>query len=418
MSVDYGPGKIQGTELNWRYLLAEYKKPNLRKATGQLLNTFTPYLALWTLMIFMVQLGYSYWIVLVLSLPASLLLVRIFIFFHDCCHNSFFASRRANNILGYISGILTLTPYDDWRRSHGMHHATAQDPDRRGIGDIWTLTVEEYLAAPKLKRLAYRLFRNPFVLFGPGPLVHFLIRQRFPNKVARKRERYSVALTDLAILAIIGGASLTIGLGTYLLIQLLIMEIAATIGLWLFYIQHQVDARIVATTNRNLEEEVRKGRFRQDLYYRLNVFPITVPPLRQRKEDIPLLVQAFIERYARKLGKQITSIQKETMMALQDYPWPGNVRELESVLERAVILCPGPVLQLADKLEISSLPMSSTMRTLEEMERNQILKTLSETRWRIEGKDGAAAILGLHPSTLRARMHKLGILRPEIKESD
>jgi len=180
----------------------------------------------------------------------------------------------------------------------------------------------------------------------------------------------------------------------------------------------KVDARIVATTNRNLEEEVRKGRFRQDLYYRLNVFPITVPPLRQRKEDIPLLVQAFIERYARKLGKQITSIQKETMMALQDYPWPGNVRELESVLERAVILCPGPVLQLADKLEISSLPMSSTMRTLEEMERNQILKTLSETRWRIEGKDGAAAILGLHPSTLRARMHKLGILRPEIKESD
>jgi len=180
----------------------------------------------------------------------------------------------------------------------------------------------------------------------------------------------------------------------------------------------KVDARIVATTNRNLEEEVRKGRFRQDLYYRLNVFPITVPPLRQRKEDIPLLVQAFIERYARKLGKQITSIQKETMKALQDYPWPGNVRELESVLERAVILCPGPVLQLADKLEISSLPLSSTVRTLEEMERNQILKTLSETRWRIEGKDGAAAILGLHPSTLRARMHKLAIVRPEIKEPD
>jgi formate hydrogenlyase transcriptional activator len=180
----------------------------------------------------------------------------------------------------------------------------------------------------------------------------------------------------------------------------------------------KVDVRIVATTNRNLEEEVRRGRFRQDLYYRLNVFPITVPPLRQRKEDIPLLVQAFIERYARKLGKQITSIPKETMKALQDYPWPGNVRELESAIERAVILCPGPVLQLADKLEISSLPLSSTVRTLEEMERSQILKTLSETRWRIEGKDGAAAILGLNPSTLRARMHKLGIVRPEIKEPD
>jgi len=178
----------------------------------------------------------------------------------------------------------------------------------------------------------------------------------------------------------------------------------------------KVDVRIVATTNRNLEEEVRKGRFRQDLYYRLNVFPITVPPLRQRREDIPLLVEAFIERYARKLGKQITSIQKETMKALQDYPWPGNVRELESIIERAVILCPGPVLQLADRLEISSLPLVSTVRTLEETERNQILKTLSETRWRIEGKDGAAAILGLHPSTLRARMHKLKIIRPETKE--
>ena len=177
----------------------------------------------------------------------------------------------------------------------------------------------------------------------------------------------------------------------------------------------KVDVRIVATTNRNLEEEVRKGRFRQDLYYRLNVFPITVPPLRQRKDDIPLMAQAFIARYSRKLGKQITSVQQKTIRTLQDYPWPGNVRELESVIERAVILCPGPVLQLADKLDISSPPMSSPIRTLKETERNQIHKILSETRWRIEGKDGTAAILGLHPSTLRARMHKLGILRPEAR---
>jgi DNA-binding NtrC family response regulator len=130
------------------------------------------------------------------------------------------------------------------------------------------------------------------------------------------------------------------------------------------------------------------------------------------------MVQVFIERYSRKLGKQITSIQKETMKELQDYPWPGNVRELESIIERAVILCPGPVLQLADKLEISSSPLLSAVRTLEETERNQILAILSEARWRIEGKDGAAAILGLHPSTLRARMHKLGIVRPETKEPD
>jgi len=178
----------------------------------------------------------------------------------------------------------------------------------------------------------------------------------------------------------------------------------------------KVDVRIVATTNRDLEEEIRKGRFRQDLYYRLNVFPVTVPPLRQRKDDIPLMVQAFVERYSRKLGKQITSIPKATMKALQDYPWPGNVRELESIIERAVILCSGTVLQLADKLEISSPTLSSALRTLEGSERNQILKILSEARWRIEGKNGAAAILGIHPSTLRARMHKLEIVRPQTKE--
>ena len=111
-------------------------------------------------------------------------------------------------------------------------------------------------------------------------------------------------------------------------------------------------------------------------------------------------------------------IQNETMKALHDYSWPGNVRELESIIERAVILCPGPTLQLADKREISSPPLSSAVRTLEETERNQILKIFSETEWRIEGKDGAAAILGLHPSTLRARMHKLGIVRPETRETD
>jgi len=180
----------------------------------------------------------------------------------------------------------------------------------------------------------------------------------------------------------------------------------------------KVDVRIVATTNRDLEKEVREGRFRQDLYYRLNVFPITVPSLRQRREDIPLMVRNFVERYARQSGKQITTIAKETMATLQDYPWPGNVRELESIIERAVILCQGPVLHLADKLEISSPAVSCAVRTLEETERNQMLKILSETKWRIEGKDGAAAILGLNPSTLRARMHKLGIVRPQAKKQN
>jgi DNA-binding NtrC family response regulator len=176
-----------------------------------------------------------------------------------------------------------------------------------------------------------------------------------------------------------------------------------------------VDVRIVATTNRNLEEEVRKGTFRQDLYYRLNVFPITVPPLRQRKEDIPLLVEAFVSHYARQHRKGFTSIQAETMKALQEYDWPGNIRELKNVIERAVILCPGPVLKLAEKLDKPDGSAGSPLRTLEETEKDQIYKTLIHTQWRINGANGAAAILGLHPSTLRARMQKLGIRRPDVR---
>jgi PAS domain S-box-containing protein len=177
----------------------------------------------------------------------------------------------------------------------------------------------------------------------------------------------------------------------------------------------KVDVRIIATTNRDLEKEVREGRFRQDLFYRLNTFPVTVPPLRQRKDDIPLLVDAFTERYSKKMGKKINLIPSATMQALQEYPWPGNVRELESIIERAVILSSGPVLQLTDKLEISSPLLSSAVRTLEDTERNQIFKILAETNWRIEGKKGAAAILGINSSTLRARMHKLEIVRPKTK---
>jgi omega-6 fatty acid desaturase (delta-12 desaturase) len=241
MFFDSGSSKTQIPESNGSRALSENKQPSLRKATWQLINTFVPYLTLWILLVFMVHLGYSYWILLALTILASLLLLRIFIFFHDCCHNSFFASRRANRILGYIAGILTFTPYDDWRRSHGRHHNTTQDLDRRGVGDIWTLTVEEYLAAPKRKRLAYRVYRNPFALFGLIPSVYFFIRQRFPNKVAGKRERHSVVFTDMAILAIIAGASMTIGLSTYLLIQLPIMAISGAIGVWLFYVQHQFE---------------------------------------------------------------------------------------------------------------------------------------------------------------------------------
>jgi len=241
MRTHSGAAQTEITRSDWYRELSKYEKPDLRKATGQLLDTFVPYLALWGLMIWMLHRGIPYGFTLPLAVVAAGLLVRCFIFFHDCGHGSFFASRRANTIVGYICGILTFTPYEDWRRPHAAHHACAADLDRRGLGDIWTLTVAEYLARPGSNRLAYRLFRNPLVLFGLGPLVMFLIVHRFPHKRAGQRERHSVLLTNLAILAIIGVASMTIGLRTYLLIQLPIITLAGACGMWLFYVQHQFE---------------------------------------------------------------------------------------------------------------------------------------------------------------------------------
>jgi transcriptional regulator with GAF, ATPase, and Fis domain len=173
----------------------------------------------------------------------------------------------------------------------------------------------------------------------------------------------------------------------------------------------KVDVRIIAVTNRNLQLEVQKGLFRDDLWYRLNVFPITVPPLRQRREDIPELVEHFVRGFAKKLGKPISAISPATLKKLQDYSWPGNVRELANIIERAVITAPGPVLHIADQLEPLPAAEKTTAppRTLEEFEREYITNILDQTAWRIEGPSGAARILGLNPSTLRTRMVKLGI---------
>jgi transcriptional regulator with GAF, ATPase, and Fis domain len=175
----------------------------------------------------------------------------------------------------------------------------------------------------------------------------------------------------------------------------------------------KVNARILATSNRNLEQEVREGRFREDLFYRLNVFPLTIPPLRKRKEDIPMLVQALAERFGRKMGKRFISVSRDTMQILQEYDWPGNIRELENVIERAVILCPGPDLRLADALERTPGPSLTVVKTMKAAEREHILKTLSENGWQIGGPNGAAKVLNLPPSTLRSRMQKLKIRRLE-----
>jgi len=176
----------------------------------------------------------------------------------------------------------------------------------------------------------------------------------------------------------------------------------------------KTDVRIIAASNRNLGEEVKNGKFREDLFYRLNVFPITMPPLRQRKEDIPLLVNHFVAKFNVKIGKKIDSVSKETLNVLQEYHWPGNVRELESVIERAVITSQGVSLQVLDRFETSRSPEESAgdeVKALVELEHDHILQVLKKTGWRIEGKSGAAILLGLNASTLRARMRKFGIFR-------
>lgn len=174
----------------------------------------------------------------------------------------------------------------------------------------------------------------------------------------------------------------------------------------------KVDVRIIAATNRDLEEEVRKGHFRDDLWYRLNIFPITVPPLRERTEDIPLLVDYFVKKIAKRLGKSIEFIPLNVMDALQNYHWPGNIRELENVLERGVINSSGPKLRLIDELKKPFKSLPSNQRTLEAVEREYILLVLAQTNWKVGGKDSAAEILGLDRSTLRARMRKLNIHKP------
>ncbi len=174
----------------------------------------------------------------------------------------------------------------------------------------------------------------------------------------------------------------------------------------------KVDVRIIAATNRNLEEEVRKGRFREDLWYRLNIFPITMPPLRSRMEDIPLLVNFYVQKITRRLGKTIDIIPANVMNALENYLWPGNVRELENVLERAVINSSGPKLRLVDELKKPLKDLSTSQKTLEAVERDHIAKVLKQTHWKIGGKNSAAEILGLNRSTLRARMRKLNIRKP------
>ncbi|MGN7941176.1 fatty acid desaturase [Virgibacillus sp. 6R] len=226
---------IQSTK-QLRKQVAPYEKANTKASIKQLINTLGPYFLLWFLAY--QSLSISYFLTLGISVIAAGFLVRVFIIFHDCCHYSFFKNRNANKILGTITGVLTLFPYSQWQHDHSIHHATSSNLDKRGTGDIWVLTVDEYLAAPLWRKIAYRIYRNPFVMFGLGPIYVFLIMNRFNKKGAKKKERLNTYLTNFLIVFVAVLLSWLIGFESFLLVQAPIFLISGILGIWLFYVQH------------------------------------------------------------------------------------------------------------------------------------------------------------------------------------
>jgi acyl-lipid omega-6 desaturase (Delta-12 desaturase) len=223
----------------WRSIVEKCQQPSRTRAVWQLVNTLIPYGLLWYLMYRTLQV--SLWLTIPLAILAGAFLVRVFIIFHDCGHGSYFKSRRANDIVGFLAGVLTFTPYYHWRWEHATHHGTAGHLDKRGTGDVWTMTVQEYLESSRWQRFAYRLARNPLVLFVLAPLFVFVIRQRFPSAKATGRERRSVWLMNLAVLGVAAVLSWIFGIAAYLLIQSTVMMVAGAAGVWLFYVQHQFE---------------------------------------------------------------------------------------------------------------------------------------------------------------------------------
>jgi len=223
----------------WRGIVAQYQRSSTGHALWQIVNSFVPYVLLWYLMY--LSLAVSWWLTIPLAALAAAFLVRIFIIFHDCGHGSYFKSRRANDIVGFIAGMPMFVPYYHWRWEHSIHHGTAGHLDKRGTGDVWTMTVQEYLESSRWNRFAYRLARNPFVLFGLAPLFLFVVLQRFPSPKASARERHSVWWMNLLLLCMVIGMSWIFGITAYLLIQLTVTMVAGAAGVWLFYVQHQFE---------------------------------------------------------------------------------------------------------------------------------------------------------------------------------
>lgn len=219
--------------------VAPYEKSDTVKSLKQIFNTIAPLIALWYLAY--LSLSVSYWLTLPILAVTAGFTVRTFIIFHDCCHQSFFKSRKANDILGTITGVLTLVPYEQWKNDHNIHHATSSNLDKRGTGDMWLLTVDEYKAAPLWKKIAYRLYRNPLVMLGLGPIGVFVISNRFNRKGARRKEKINTYITNVSIVAVYALLCWLIGWQAFLMIQVPIVLISGALGIWLFYVQHQFE---------------------------------------------------------------------------------------------------------------------------------------------------------------------------------
>ena len=224
---------------SWRDIVSRYNRPNISRSIWQMVNSIIPYMFLWFLMY--ESLKISYWITLPLTMLAAGFLIRIFIIFHDCGHGSFFRSKKLNMIVGNFCGILTFTPYERWTNSHKIHHQTVGNLDKRGTGDVWTLTVDEYLALSHSRKIFYRIYRNPLIMFGLGAYLIFMITNRFTHRRMTWKQRWNIYFTNAAILLIAIGMSFLIGLKAFLLIQLPVMYFASIGGVYLFYLQHQFD---------------------------------------------------------------------------------------------------------------------------------------------------------------------------------
>ena len=234
------------TAREWIDTLAHYREPSHVRSVVELIITCVPLIALWALA--WASLSISYWLTLAFAIPAAGFMVRLFVIQHDCGHGSFFRKKAANDWTGRVLGVLTLTPYDVWRRSHAIHHATSGNLDKRGMGDIDTLTVREYRAMPLWRRLAYRCYRHPIVLFGIGPGFQFIVQHRLPFGHMRSGAIYWISAmgTNAAILTVAGMLIYFIGFTAFLAVHLPIILLASSMGVWLFYVQHQFEETIWA----------------------------------------------------------------------------------------------------------------------------------------------------------------------------